>query len=48
MAQMNLVTKQTDSQMQKQTYGYQRGKGVREELIRSSGLADTNYYIKNW
>ena len=28
----------------KQTYGYQRGEGVKEGQIRSMGLTDTNYY----
>ena len=39
-----IYTTETDSH-RKQTYGYQRGKEVGEELIRSLGLVDTNFYI---
>ena len=41
---MNLFKKQTHRH-RKQTYGYQRGKGVGEGEIRSLGLAGTKYYI---
>ena len=36
---------ETDSQHRKQTYGYQRGKGVGKEQFRSLGLADTDDYL---
>ena len=38
--------KQTHSN-RKQTCGYQRGEGKREEQIRGMRLRDTNYYILN-
>ena len=42
----NLLTKQKQTHiLRKQTYGYQRGKGVEERLISSLGLADTDCYI---
>ena len=34
---------ETDPVHRKQTYGYQRGKGVGNGYIRTLGLADTNY-----
>ena len=43
--QMNLFPKQKKTHKQrKQTYGYQRRKGM-EGKIRSLGLTDTHYYI---
>ena len=46
--QIHLFMKQTH-RPRKQTYGYQRGKcgGVAMGYIRSLGLLDTHYYIKN-
>ena len=43
---MNFYETETDSH-RKQSYGYQRGKGIGEGEIRSLGLSDTNYYIQN-
>ena len=43
MTQINLFTKQTDSQ---KNYDYER-KGVGNGQIKSLGLAYTNYYIHN-
>ena len=43
---MSLSTKQKPIQRHReQTYGYQRGKEMREGYIRSLGLAVANYYI---
>ena len=43
---MSLFMKQKQTRRDRnQTCGYQRGKEVAEGQIRSSGLADTNYYI---
>ena len=43
---MNLYTKQRQThRLRKQTYGYQRVREVGEGQIRSSGLAEINYYI---
>ena len=45
MIQMNLFTKEKQSQRhRKQTYGYQKGKEW-EGYIRNLGLTETHYYI---
>ena len=44
--QMNLVIKQTQThRCRKQTYGYQRGKGLKERKIRSLGLTHVHTTI---
>lgn len=45
MTQMNLLTKQKQTQRHREQTWLPRGRGVREGWIGSLGLADANYYI---
>ena len=48
MIQVNLFTKQKQTHRhRKQTYGYQRGKGIGRDKIRRLGLTDMHDYIYN-